>query len=398
MMAIGKPVFRNPVDLGFDGEAVEDAWLSLVRGADRHEYGGAVALVARGGEIGLYRATGWAVREPEDQRSPMGVDTVFDLASLTKVTATTPSIMKLVAEGRIGLDQPVGEILTEFGTDGPKAGVTVKRLLTHSAGFRDWLPVFLQATGERAYIESFAQSQPESAPDTRVVYSDPSFITLGAVVQRVSGETLDDYAKREVFDPLGMVDTMYTPPRSLRGRIAATETGNAFEAEKIPDRVPASGPWRDGLIRGDVHDGNAWYGFGGIAGHAGLFGTAIDLFRYGQMWLNGGVLDDVRVLPEALVVEAIVNHTRYDDVTDVRGYGWRLLPPPGSPEPTPDSGRGMSQRAFGHTGFTGTSLWMDPEYDLVVVLLTNRVHPTVTTHYLETRARFNQAIVAAIRE
>ena len=154
---------------------------------------------------------------------------------------------------------------------------------------------------------------------------------------------------------------------------------------------------RDGPIRGEVHDGNAWYGFGGIAGHAGLFGTAIDLFRYGQMWLNGGVLDDVRVLPEALVVEAIVNHTRYDDETDVHGYGWRLLPPPGSPEPTPDSGRGMSQRAFGHTGFTGTSLWMDPAYDLVVVLLTNRVHPTVTTDYLETRARFNQAIVGAIR-
>jgi CubicO group peptidase (beta-lactamase class C family) len=146
-----------------------------------------------------------------------------------------------------------------------------------------------------------------------------------------------------------------------------------------------------------VHDGNAWYGFGGIAGHAGLFGTAIDLYRYGRMWLCGGQLDGVRILPEDLVAEATVNHTRYEDPTDVRGYGWRLLPPPGSPEPTPDSGRGMSQRAFGHTGFTGTSLWMDPEHDLVVVLLTNRVHPTVTLDYLETRARFNQAIVAAIQ-
>lgn len=396
MMAMAKPVFRNPADLGFDGEAVEDAWLSLVRGGERHQYGGAVALVARGDEIGLYRTTGWAVREPEDQRSPMGVDTIFDLASLTKVTATTPSILTLVAEGRLGLDQPVGEILPEFGTDGMKAGVTVKRLLTHSAGFRDWLPVFLEATGERAYLEAFARTQPEWAPDTRVVYSDPSFITLGAVVQRVTGETLDDYAKEHIFDPLGMTDTMYTPPRSLRGRIAATETGNAFEAEKIPDRSPAGGSWRDGMIRGEVHDGNAWYGFGGIAGHAGLFGTAMDLFRYGRMWLNGGELDGVRILPEDLVAEATVNHTRYEDPTDVRGYGWRLLPPPGSPEPTPDSGRGMSQRAFGHTGFTGTSLWMDPEHDLMVVLLTNRVHPTVTTDYLETRARFNQAIVAAI--
>jgi len=392
-----KPVFRNPVDLGFDGEAVEDAWLALVRGGERHEYGGAVALVARGDAIGLYRATGWAVREPDDERSPMGVDTIFDLASLTKVTATTPSILQLVAEGRIGLDQPVGEILPEFGIEGRKAGVTIRRLLTHSAGFRDWIPVFLDATGERAYLEAFARTQPEWEPDTRVVYSDPSFITLGVVVQRVTGEPLDDYAKREIFDPLGMTETMYTPPRSLRGRIAATETGNAFEAEKITGRSPAGGPWRDGMIRGEVHDGNAWYGFGGIAGHAGLFGTALDLFRYGRMWLGGGELDGARILPAALVAEAIVNHTRYDDPTDVRGYGWRLLPTPGSPEPTPDSGRGMSQRAFGHTGFTGTSLWMDPEHDLVVVLLTNRVHPTVTTAYLETRARFNSAIVAAIR-
>jgi len=232
-----KPEFRNPVDLGFDGEAVEDAWLSLVQAGERHEYGGAVALVARGGEIGLYRATGWAVREPEDQRSPMGVDTIFDLASLTKVTATTPSILKLVAGGPIGLDQPVGELLPEFGTEGRKAGVTIKRLLTHSAGFRDWLPVFLDGTGERAYIEAFAKTQPEWEPDTRVVYSDPSFITLGAVVRRVSGETLDEFAKREVFDPLGMTETMFTPPRSLRGRIAATETGNSFEAEKTTGRT-----------------------------------------------------------------------------------------------------------------------------------------------------------------
>ncbi|MBA2469951.1 MAG: beta-lactamase family protein, partial [Chloroflexia bacterium] len=367
-------VIRNPVDLGFDGQAIEDAWNTLVYGADRHEYGGAVALVARGGEIALYRATGWAVREPEDQRSPMGIDTIFDLASLTKVTATTPSILKLVAEGRIGLDQPVGEILPEFGVEGMKAGVTVKRLLTHSAGFRDWLPVSSKVAGEQAYIEAYAVTQPEWEPDTRVVYSDPGFITLGAVIQRVTGERLDAYAKRQIFHPLGMVDTMYTPPRSLRRRIAATEsrrfppgstsararfprqrgivgglrhaavsaaarfpllkgrlaafdTGNAFEAEPRPGSRPAGGRLRDGLIRGDVHDGNAWYGFGGIAGHAGLFGAAIDLFRYGQMWLNGGELEGARILPEGLVAQAIVNHTRYDDLTDVRGYGWRLLPP-----------------------------------------------------------------------
>lgn len=403
-----KPVFRNPADLGFDGAAVEDAWIALVQAAERHEYGGAVALIARHGEVGLYRATGWAVREPEDQRSPMGADAIFDLASLTKVTATLPSILQLVAEGRIGLDQPVGEILPEFGTDGMKSGVTIERLLTHSAGFRDWIPAFLDTPGELAflngqgegaYLAVFAATQPEWEPNTRVVYSDPSFITLGMVVHRVTGETVDVYAAREVFDPLGMVDTMYCPPRSLRGRIAGTEIGNAFEARKMTSgKTPAVGPWRDGLIRGEVHDGNAWYGFGGVAGHAGLFGTAIDLFRYGQMWLNGGELDDVRILPEELVAAATVNHTRFEDATDVRGYGWRLLPPPGSPEGNPESGRGLSQRAFGHTGFTGTSLWMDPNRDLVIVLLTNRVHPVVAPEYMETRARFTAEIAGAIRD
>ncbi len=387
---------RNPASLGLDANAIEDAWLSLVTAADRHEFGGAVALVAVGDQVVLYRAAGWAVREPESQRSPMGVDAVFDLASLTKVTATTPSILRLVANGQIGLDQPVGEILQEFGTDGQKAAVTVRSLLTHSAGFVDWIPAFLTGVGEQHYIDTIAATQPEWEPGTRVLYSDPSFIMLGAIVHRVTGETVDTYARREVFEPLGMVDTMFTPPRSLRGRIVATEHSNSFEAAKRPDETPAVGPWRDGLIRGEVHDGNAWYGFGGVAGHAGLFGAARDLFRYGRMWLNGGELDGVRILPEDLVAEAISDNTRFGDSTDRRGLGWRLLPPPGSPEPTPDSGRGMSQRAFGHTGFTGTSLWMDPERDLTVVLLTNRVHPTVTLDYLETRARFNAAIVDAV--
>lgn len=387
--------FRNPVTLGLDPDVVEDAWLSLVTAAERHEFGGAVALVGVGNEVVLYRSTGWAVREPEDQRSPMGVDCIFDLASLTKVTATTPVILQLVAEGRIGLDQPVGEILPEFGTDGLKAGVTIRRLLTHSAGFRDWIPAFVDGVGEDFYLAEFARSQPEWEPGTRVQYSDPSFITLGAVVHRVTGETVDRVAARTVFEPLGMVDTMFTPPRGLRGRIVGTEVGNWLEVGKIPGREPVDGGWREGLIRGDVHDGNAFYGLGGVAGHAGLFGTAHDLFRYGRMWLQGGELDGVRVLPEDLVAEAITNQTTFGDPSDVRGFGWRLLPPAGTPEANPDSGRGMSQRAFGHTGFTGVSLWMDPDRDLTVVLLTNRVHPIVTNTYMETRARFNAAIVSA---
>ncbi len=392
------PTFRNPVDLGFDGELVEDAWLGLVRGAEREEYGGAVALVARHGQIGLYRATGWAQRVPEDQRSPMGADAIFDIASLTKVVATTPAILKLIAQEKIGLDQPVGEILPEFGKDGRKAGVTIARLLTHSSGFRDWIPVFLDDTGEAAYIDAFAATQPEWEPGTRVVYSDPNFITLGAVVQRVTGERLENYTRREIFDKLRMVDTLFSPPRAMRGRIAATERGNPYEAEKVPGREPAIGPWRTEVIRGEVHDGNAWYGFGGVAGHAGLFSSAMDLYLYGQMWLSGGSLGDARILPESMVAVATANHTSFDPDGSARGFGWRMLPAPGTPETTPESGRGLSRRAFGHTGFTGTSLYIDPEHDLVIVFLTNRVHPTVTMDFAETRAAFTAAIAAAIRE
>ncbi len=392
------PTFRNPGDLGFDGDMVENAWLGLVHGAEREEYGGAVALVARHGQIGLYRATGWAQRVPDDQRSPMGADAIFDVASLTKVVATTPCILKLIVQEKIGLDQPVGDILPEFGTEGLKARVTIERLLTHSAGFRDWIPEFLEDTGEAAYLDAFAATQPEWDPGTRVVYSDPSFITLGAVVQRVTGEKLETYARREVFDKLRMVDTFYSPPKAMRGRIAATECGNAFEAAKAPGREPVAEPWRTSVIRGEVHDGNAWYGLGGVAGHAGLFSSAMDLYLYGQMWLNGGSLGDARILPETMVAVATNNQTAFDPDGSARGYGWRLLPAPGTPETTPDSGRGLSRRAYGHTGFTGTSLYIDPEYDLVVVILTNRVHPTVTTEYLETRAVFTNAIVDAIRE
>ena len=389
---------RNPVDCGFDRDAIERAWISLVRGADAHQYGGAVALIVRHGHIVLHRATGWAVREPEDQRSPMGADAIFDLASLTKVVATTPSILRLVADGKIMLDGPVGEIIPEFGVEGAKREITIRRLMSHSAGLSAWRPVFTQATGADAYLADFAATQPEHTPGAQVIYSDPSFITLGEVVRRVTGDPVSVYAKREIFAPLGMVDTLFTPPRALRSRVAATEIGNAFEAGKVPAGAPVGTGWRQGLIRGEVHDGNAWYGFGGVAGHAGLFGTAMDLARYGQAWLNGGILGDARILPETVVAEARTNQITIDGETERRGLGWRLVPGPGIIEEAPDSGRGLSHNAFGHTGFTGTSLWIDPDFDLVVVLLTNRVHPTVTNDYLETRAAFTSAVADAITD
>lgn len=389
-------VYRKPDDLGFDGHLVERAWISLVRAADAHEFGGAVALIVRNGQVVLHRATGWAVREPAEDRSPMGADAIFDLASLTKVVATTPAILHLIGRGEIGLDGPVGEILPEFGTEGAKAGVTIRRLLSHSAGLSAWRPVFLTGIGPDAYLADFAATQPEHPPGEHMIYSDPSFITLGEVVRRVSGDPVSVYAQREIFGPLGMVDTMFTPSRALRSRIAATENGNGFEAGKEPEHAPVNGGWRDYPLRGEVHDGNAWYGFGGVAGHAGLFGTALDLARYGLAWLNGGALGNARILPQRLVAEAITNEIGIQGETERRGLGWRLMPAPGAVENIPDSGRGLGQRAFGHTGFTGTSIWMDPDHDLGIVLLTNRVHPTVTNDYLETRAAFTATIARAL--
>lgn len=383
----------SPSDVNMDEAKLASAWRSIEEAAARHEFGGAVALVQRHGQVVLNRVTGWAVREPEEERTPMALDTIFDLASLTKVVATLPSVLKLIDAGKIGLEQPVGEILTEFGTGGDKAGMTIRRLLTHTSGIISWRPVFLTGTGPAHYIADFASDQPAMTPGAQVEYSCPGFITLGEVVRRVTGVPVAEFAKHEVFAPLGMTDTMFTPPAALRGRIAATELGNSFEADKEAGE-PVEGGWRDYLLRGEVHDGNAWYGFRGLASNAGLFGTAPDLARYGQMWLNGGEFDGVRILPESLVHDATREQTGLDAPNDRRGLGWLMAPRPGEDAPN-HSGRGLSQRAYGHTGFTGTSLWMDPERDLLIVLLTNRVHPKVDQAYLPTRAAFTETIAEA---
>ena len=383
----------TPASVGMDEAVLEMAWGTMVEAAANHEFGGAVSLVMRQGKTVLNRATGWALREPEEQRTPMALDTIFDLASLTKVVATTPVVLKLVAGGQIGLDQPVGEILPEFGTEGQKVDVTIRRLLAHSSGLISWRGVFTEGVGGDAYLASLASDQPENTPGEQVDYSCMGFITLGEVVRRVTGESVADLAARDIFAPLGMSDTMFTPPASLRDRIAATELGNGHETE-MAETAPINGGWRDYLLRGEVHDGNAWYGFGGLAANAGLFGTAKDLLRYGQMWLNSGELDGVRILTNQIVAEAIREQTGLEAPNDRRGLGWQMAPRPDG-DPGNHSGRGLSQRAFGHTGFTGTSLWIDPERDLIIVLLTNRVHPTVSTAYLATRARYTETIAKA---
>lgn len=378
-----------------DRGAIRQAWTAIEEAAERHEFGGAVTLIVHRGEVVLHEATGWAVREPEDERVPMERDTIFDLASLTKVVATTPVVLRLAADGTIGLDDPIGRYIPEYSTTGPQADMTIRRLLAHTSGMTAWRGVFTEGIGAAAYTASLAADQPYREPGSQVEYSCMGFITLADLVNRVTGRSLDDLAQEWVFAPLGMTDTMFTPPAKFRNRIAATEEGNIHE-QGMDARMPVEGGWRHYMLRGEVHDGNAWYGFRGISGNAGLFGTARDLARYGQMWLNGGQLDGARILPEEIVREAIREQSGLGAPNDRRGLGWQMVPHPDDTTSPNHSGRGLSERAFGHTGFTGTSLWIDPDRDVVIVLLTNRVHPKVNMAYLPTRRAFTEAIGRAV--
>ncbi|MGH2535266.1 MAG: serine hydrolase domain-containing protein [Thermomicrobiales bacterium] len=365
-----------------DPSRIADAWQRILDGTERDAYSGAVALVARRTEVVLHRATGFAVKAPAQIR--MTEETIFDLASLTKVVATLPSILRLVESGKVGLDEPVGARLPEFGVAGWKRGVTIRRLLSHSAGFPAWRPFYVDGVGPASYLATIASVEPAYEPGAESIYSDFGFILLGELVRRVTGDEIAEFAAREVFAPLGMTETMFTPPAALRDRIAATEIGNPYERGMAGERAAEFGGWRVGSIHGEVHDGNAYYGLKGVAGHAGLFGTARDLLRYGQCWLRGGIVDGMRLLSDAIVAEAT------SEQAPGRGLGWRL--PTDDPE---DHGRPLDPRAYGHTGFTGTSLWIDPERELVIVLLTNRVHPTVREGIGAVRLAFNAALADA---
>ena len=317
----------------------------LLDGITEGAFPGGVLLVARGGNVRFHRAFGRFTYEPDSL--PMRPDTIFDLASLTKVVATTSMAMALYEEGKLDLDGRVCAYIPEF-RGGDRELVTVRHLLVHSSGLPAWADLYRRARGKESFLKHICGIALEAPPGTRTVYSDLGMILLGTVLERASGETLDAFCRRRVFDPLGMRDTLFNPLPSLRRRIAPTEVVHE----------------RGGLIWGEVHDENAW-AMGGVAPHAGLFGTAGDLFRFAQMLLDGGIYEDRRLFRE----ETVRLFTRRPPGSS-RAFGWDTPSEGGS------SGRFFSPSSFGHTGFTGTSLWADPERDLVVVLLTNRVHPT----------------------
>ncbi|MGH2371919.1 MAG: serine hydrolase domain-containing protein, partial [bacterium] len=350
----------------------------LADGIARGVCPGAVAAVVQGRQRPVLEALGHAQVVP--RRVSMQIDTVFDLASLTKPVATTTAILQLWEHGRIDHDAPVAHYLPDFAQKG-KAAATIRHLLAHTSGLPAWDMLYLPgptrgggppAPACRSITEAIARicATPAAAPPgTRIEYSDLGFILLGDLVERLSAR-LDIHARTHIFEPLGMKHTRFVPPRSWRARCAATEIGNAYERGRATEqRLGPRFRWRTTLLRGEVHDGNAWHLGRGVAGHAGLFGTASDLARFGRAMLAGGALESARILRRETVAEATKNHTPGLD-SQPRGLGWAL---PG----WPFLGTRASASAFGHTGFTGTSLVLDPQRDLAIVLLTNRVHPRV---------------------
>ena len=275
--------------------------------------------------------------------------TLWDLASLTKVTGLTSAMMLLVEARQIELDAPLQRYVPEFR--GPwKDGVTIRHLLTHSSGLPAWRPLYKEADSPAAALALAIATPLDTMPGIRMVYSDLGLVILGDVVRRITGQPLEAFLRDRVFTPLGMRETMYRPDSSLIERIAPTEID----------------PWRQRHLRGEVHDENA-FALGGVSGHAGLFSTGRDLVRLARMYLGEGVLDGRRFVAAATIDTFT---TVQDSTLSRRALGWE------TPNGTNSAGRLMSPRSFGHTGFTGTSLWIDRDRGIFVILLSNRVNPT----------------------
>jgi uncharacterized protein YbbC (DUF1343 family)/CubicO group peptidase (beta-lactamase class C family) len=345
----------------------------------RHELPGAVVLVGRGETI-VYRGT-FGQRAVQPAPEAMTEDTIFDLASLTKVVATTTSVMTLIEAGRIRLNDPVARFVPEFGRYG-KAGMTILHLLTHTSGLRPDLELEVEFHGTDEAVRRAIEEVPVAPPGERFIYSDINFFLLGDIVRRVSGQRLDAYATQHVFDPLGMKETRFLPPEAWRPRIAPTErcVGLAW-----PCATGAGVPF----LRGVVHDPTARR-MDGVAGHAGLFSTAADLSRFCRMLLGGGSLGATRILSPATVAR-MTSPSTPAGMRDVRGLGWDI-----DSSYSANRGELFPIGSFGHTGFTGTSLWLDPQTKSYVIFLSNRVHPDGKGDVTPLRAKIATVAAAAL--
>ncbi len=320
---------------------------------------GAVALVARRGHIVKHEAYGMAYQYKDDglteadQPISMAKDTIFDLASISKIFTTTAA-MQLYEKGLFNLDDPVADYLPEFAAGG-KEEVTIRQLMTHTSGFTAWIPLYSQGNSREDRISIALQYPLANDPGSTYTYSDLNMIALGALIEKLSGKRLDEYVRDHITKPLGMKDTMYNPPESLKDRIAATEY------------QPALGR---GLVWGEVHDENAW-SLDGVAGHAGVFSTAGDLAKFAHMYVNEGTYGGKRILKKE-TVRTLTENQIPQFPGDDHGLGWELN--------QGWLGDALTDKdSLSHTGYTGTSVVISQKNDTIAILLTNRVHPTRNT-------------------
>jgi len=318
-------------------------------GLKEHAAPGATLAVGRYGRLVHLKAYGRL--DTAIASSPVDVNTMYDMASLTKVIATTTAAMMLEEEGQLDLDRTVASYLPEFNAP-DKAAITMRMVMTHRGGLEAFAALYKTFKGREQYLQQINLRPLKSVPGTEMVYSDWDMILTQLVIEKITGIPLDKFVDEKIFRPLGMTGTMYTPDASLKPRIAPTEIDTA----------------RGGLVWGKVHDENA-DAIGGVAGHAGLFSTAPDLSIFAVMLLNGGEYNGVRVVKAATVARWTAPQGRGSS----RALGWD------TPSQNSSAGHYFPPRSFGHTGFTGTSIWIDPTRDLFVILLTNRVDPTRNT-------------------
>jgi uncharacterized protein YbbC (DUF1343 family) len=335
----------EPAAVGLDASRLHRVDELVTEALAEKKMPGCVICVGRHGKIGFLKAYGHKQVEPTVL--PMTTDTLFDMASITKPVATATSIMLLIEQGKLRLSDKVSTFLPEFAAN-DKEPITIHDLLIHHSGLLADNPLKDYEDGPAVALQKICELKLLNPIGTKFVYSDVNFILLGEIIRRVSGQSVHDFSRDNIFMPLGMTETGYLPIESLRAKAAPTEQRD--------------GHW----MRGEVHDPRA-FKLGGVAGHAGLFSTAEDLAIYAQMMLNGGQLGDRRVLAP----QTVARMTRGDRVSSgVRGLGW-------DKRTAYSTNRGdlLSDSAFGHGGFTGTVLWIDPELDLFFIFLSNRVHP-----------------------
>ncbi len=358
----------KPAEVGLDADKLRPIDAVVQDSLDKGQLPGAVIAVVRQGKIAFRKAYGLRSKQPAEVR--MTVDTVFDLASLTKPLATATSVMILLEQGKVKLTDRVAQHLPQFGQNGKEA-ITVEHLLLHTSGLIADNPLADYQDGRKKALERVYQLRPLAEPGQQFRYSDVNFIVLGKLVECLSGQTLDVFAREHIFAPLSLFDTTFRPDKALAERAAPTEKRG------------------DHWMRGEVHDPRA-YLLGGVAGHAGLFSTADEIAVFAQMILNGGSYAGQRILKPKTVR---LMTTPRPVPKGQRALGWDVRTAFSS-----NRGDGFSDHSFGHTGFTGTSIWIDPAKQIAVIFLSNRVHPDGKGQINRLRGRVASLVAASIVE